>query len=75
MPISRITSKLQNPGAASVAALIIALLVATAAWGSEHVGHGHIVWEELCQPEHAFSYLGVIASVLGAWFFKSPVKQ
>ncbi len=65
---------LQNPGGASIAILLSMLMVSIGAWGTEHVSHGDIQWPDLLSPEHIFSVIGSIGSVVGAWLSKSPLK-
>ena len=65
---------LQNPGGASIAILLAMLMVSIGAWGTEHVSHGATEWAELLTPEHIFSVIGSIGSVVGAWLSKSPLK-
>lgn len=68
--------KLYNPGVPSIAVFFSTLLVSISSWGVQHQGHDHIfTWLELLSPEHFFSLLGVIGSVLGAWLAKSPLKE
>lgn len=65
---------LQNPGGASIAILLSMLMVSIGAWGTEHASHGDITWSALRAPEHIFSVIGSIGSVVGAWLSKSPLK-
>ena len=67
--------KLYNPGVPSIAVLFSTLFVSIGSWGVQHVGHGHFTWLGLLSPEHIFSLLAVIGSVLGAWLSKSPLKD
>ncbi len=48
-------------------ALLAAIAVAVASWGTEHVSHDDTAWEILRSPEHTFSLMGVIGGVLFAW--------
>ena len=70
-----ITQKVHHPGFNSIAVFFAMLLVSAGSWGVEHSGHDHVTWTELLQPEHLFSFLGVIGGVLGAWLSKSPLKE
>lgn len=68
--------KLSNPGVPSIVVFLSTLFVAIGSWGVQHQEHGHIFeWLELLQPEHFFSLLGMLGSVLGAWLAKSPLKE
>jgi len=68
-------NKLRNPGWFSFATLAGTLLVAVSSWGIEHSMHGHgEAWTQMLDPQHVFSLLAVIGSVLVAWLSKSPVK-
>ena len=72
---SRITEKVRNPGKASFAIFASMLFVSVGSWGVEHAGHGHEAWIAMFTPQHIFSFVGVIGSVLGAWLSKSPLKE
>ena len=70
----RIRSHVNNPGLGSFAVLGATLMTALGAWGAEHVGHGDVEWMRLLNPEHFFSFLGAMGSVLVAWLARSPIK-
>ncbi len=72
---SRITENVRNPGPASFAIFTSMLLVSVGAWGVEHAVHGDVMWREMLTPQHVFSFIGVVGSVLGAWLSKSPLKS
>ncbi len=70
-----ITEKVRNPGGGSFVVFAAMLLVSVGSWGVEHTAHGHLMWSTFLRPEHVFSVLGVLGSVLGAWLSKSPLKE
>ena len=72
--ISKLRQTIHNPGVASLVVFASMLLVAIGAWGLDHTGHGHDVWGEMLHPEHVFSLIGVLGSVLGSWLSKSPLS-
>ena len=71
---SQITEKVRNPGIGSIAILAAMLSASLGSWGVAHTGHGHAGWSDLLNPEHIFSLMGILGSVLGAWLSKSPFK-
>lgn len=66
---------IHNPGVASLVVFASMLLVALGAWGLEHTEHGHDLWSEMLRPQHVFSLIGIIGSVLGSWLSKSPLSS
>ena len=45
----------------------IAIFAGIVSWGITHTEHAHVEWAVLMDPQHIFSLLGVVASVLGGW--------